>query len=126
MSKTKFQSVEEYIATQPEDKQAALERLRQLIRRIAPQAEEGISYQMPMYKYHGMLVGFAAHTNHCSFTTANATTLETFRDDLKGYKFSPSTVQFTPEKPLPDALLERIIRRRMAENENRVLAKKRK
>jgi uncharacterized protein YdhG (YjbR/CyaY superfamily) len=126
MSKTNFQSVEEYIATQPEDKQAALEHLRQLIRSVAPQAEEGISYQMPMYKYHGMLVGFAAHTNHCSFTTANATTLETFRDDLKGYKFSPSTVQFTPEKPLPDALLERIIRLRMAENEKRSLAKKRR
>lgn len=116
--------MDEYIAAQTEDKRRALEQLRQLIRSIVPQAEEGISYQIPMFKYHGALVGFAAHTNHCSFTTANATTLETFRAALKGFKFSPSTVQFSPEKPLPDELLKRIIRQRVIENERRAAKKK--
>ena len=124
MATTDFRSVDAYIAAQKEDKQPVLEHIRQVIRRIVPQAEETISYQIPMYKYHGMLVGFAAHTNHCSFTTANATTLEMFREALNGYKFSPSTVQFSPEKPLPDELLERIIRQRVAENESRAAAKK--
>lgn len=124
MATTDFRSVDAYIAAQKEDKQPVLEHIRQIIHRIVPQAEETISYQIPMYKYHGMLVGFAAHTNHCSFTTANATTLEMFREALKGYKFSPSTVQFSPENPLPDELLERIIRQRVAENESRAAAKK--
>lgn len=121
MAKTDFKSIDEYLAAQTEDKRAALEHLRQLIRSIVPQAEEGISYQIPMFKYHGSLVGFAAHTNHCSFTTANATTLERFREALKGYKFSPSTVQFSPEKPLPDDLIRTIVQARVRENEEKRL-----
>lgn len=124
MAKTDFKSIDEYIAAQSGDKKAALERLRQLIRSIVPQAEESISYQIPMFQYHGALVGFAAHTNHCSFTTANATTLERFREDLKNFKFSPSTVQFSPEKPLPDELIRKIVQARVAENENKSAAKK--
>lgn len=126
MAKIDFKSVDEYIALQSADQQAALEHLRHIIKTVAPQAEEVISYQIPMYKYKGMLVGFAAHQNHCSFTAANATTLETFRKDLNGFKFSPSTVQFSPEKPLSDALIERIIRQRMKENEVRDADKKKK
>jgi uncharacterized protein YdhG (YjbR/CyaY superfamily) len=114
-----IKTVNDYISLFPEDKQRAMEHLRQLIKTIIPQAEECISYQIPMYKYHGMLVGFAAYAHHCSFTAANAHTLETFRADLKGFKFSPSTVQFTPENPLPDALIERIVRAKIKENEEK-------
>lgn len=117
MAKTDFKSVDEYLAAQTEDKRAALEHLRQLIRSIVPQAEEGISYQIPMFKFHGALAGFAAHTNHCSFTTANATTLEKFREELKCFKCSPSTVQFSPENPLPDDLIRKIVLLRVKENE---------
>lgn len=124
MAKTDFKSIDEYIAAQAEDKRLALEHLRQLIRSIVPEAEEGISYQIPMFKYRGALVGFAAHTNHCSFTTANATTLEKFREELKGFQFSPSTVQFSPEKPLPDDLVRQIVLLRVKENEAKRAGKK--
>lgn len=126
MEKINFKTVDEYIAMQPEDKQEALEHLRQLIRTLVPQAEEGISYQIPMYKYHGMLCGFAGFKNHCSFTTANGKTLSLFQEDLKGFKFSPSIIHFQPNKPIPEELLERIILQRVAENEQKAAEKKRK
>ncbi len=116
MAKTDYQSVDEYIRAQSADKQKVLKNLRKLIKITAPQAEELISYQIPMYKQDGMLVGFAAHKVHCSFTTANATTLAKFKEELKGFKFSISTVQFLPDKPIPNALLKQIIETRIKEN----------
>ena len=125
MAKTDHKSVDEYIAVQAADKQAALEELRQFIRsQIPPTAQEGISYQLPMYKYHGSLVGFACFTKHYSFITANASTLEQFRADLKDYKFSPSAIQLPYGKPLPTELLARIIQQRIVENEGLATKKK--
>lgn len=118
MAKTDYKSVDEYIALQAPEKQEALEELRQFIRSQVPTtAQEIISYQVPMYKYQGSLVGFACFARHYSFITANASTLEKFREDLKGYKFSPSAIQLPFGKPLPVELLGRIIRQRVAENE---------
>ena len=125
MAKTEYQSVDEYIASQDPDKQSALEELRQLIRSLLPTAAtEVISYQIPMYKYLGSLCGFSGYTKHYSFTTANASTLELFREDLKGYKFSPSAIQLPYGKPLPVELLTRIIQKRIAENEGLAAQKK--
>lgn len=125
MAKTDYQSVDEYIALQAQEKQAALEELRQLIRSLLPTAAtEVISYQIPMYKYLGSLCGFSCYAKHYSFTTANASTLELFREDLKGFKFSPSAIQIPYGKPLPVELLTRIIQKRIAENESLAAAKK--
>lgn len=125
MAKTDFQSVDEYIALQAPEKQAELEELRQLIRSQLPNgATEGISYQIPMYKYLGSLCGFSAYTKHYSFTTANGSNLELFRAELKDYKFSPSAIQIPYGKPLPVELLTRIIQKRIAENEALAAAKK--
>lgn len=119
MAKTDYQSVDEYIASQDTDKQASLEELRQLIRSLLPtSATEVISYQIPMYKYQGSsLCGFSCYAKHYSFTTANASTLGLFQEDLKGYKSSPSAIQLSYGKPLPMELLTRIIQKRIAENE---------
>lgn len=125
MAKTDYKSVDEYIAMQATDKQEALEELRQFIRsQIPPAAQEVISYQMPMYKYQGSLVGFACFAKHYSFITANASTLEQFRAELKDYKFSPSAIQLPYGKPLPEELLTRIIQKRITENEALAAAKK--
>ncbi|MDX2071426.1 MAG: DUF1801 domain-containing protein [Haliscomenobacter sp.] len=127
MAKTNYQSVDEYIGMQAVDQQAALEELRQFIRsQIPPTAQEGISYQIPMYKYQGSLVGFASYEKHYSFVTANASTLEQFRAELKGYKFSPSAIQLPYGKPLPTELLGRIIQQRIVENEGLATKKKQK
>ncbi|MBK9488452.1 MAG: DUF1801 domain-containing protein [Haliscomenobacter sp.] len=118
MAKTDYKSVDEYIALQAADKQAALETLRQFIRSHIPAtAQEVISYQMPMYKGTGQLGGFMCFAKHYSFITANASTLEQFRAELKDYKFSPSAIQLPYGKPLPSELLGRIIQQRIVENE---------
>jgi uncharacterized protein YdhG (YjbR/CyaY superfamily) len=112
-----FKTMDEYIALQSEVNQMALEHIRQIVRDIVPEAEECISYQIPMFKYKGMLVGFAAFQNHCSFVAGNGSTVEKFKDELKGYTFAKSVIHFTPEKPLSDVFIERFVRFRVQENE---------
>ena len=111
-------NVDEYLATVPEDARATLALVRKTIKAAAPQADEVISYQMPMYKQHGMVVGFAAFKNHCSlFPGAKA--VATYKDELKGYKTSKGTIQFPIGKPLPAALVKKIVKSCVAENEER-------
>jgi uncharacterized protein YdhG (YjbR/CyaY superfamily) len=112
-----FKTMDDYIALQSEVNQMALEHIRQIVRDIVPEAEECISYQIPMFKYKGMLVGFAAFQNHCSFVAGNGSTVEHFKDELKGYTFAKSVIHFTPDKPLSDDFIERFIRFRVQENE---------
>src|SRR5579871_4408138 len=108
-------NVDEYLTRieWPEAK-AALEHLRSLICQEAPKAEECISYGIPSYKLNGYLVGFAAFKNHCSFYPGH--TVRDFSNELKGYKLAKGTIQFTPDKPLPDDLVCSIIRARIAES----------
>jgi len=109
-------SVDDYLAALPEDARVTLEKIRRTIRAAAPKATEVISYQMPMYKQHGMLVGFAAFKDHCSlFPGANPVAI--FKDELKAYKTSKGTIQFPIGKPLPAALVKKIVKARIAENE---------
>jgi uncharacterized protein YdhG (YjbR/CyaY superfamily) len=81
---------------------------------------------MPAFKYHGMLVYFAAFKNHCSLFAANATLIEEMYPELKTYKTSKGTIQFTPEKPLPVALIQKIVLARMKQNEEKAATKKKK
>jgi uncharacterized protein YdhG (YjbR/CyaY superfamily) len=96
-----FKTMDEYIALQTEAHQLALEHIRQIVRDIVPDAEEC----------------FAAFQNHCSFVAGNGSTVEKFKDELKGYTFAKSVIHFTPEKPLPDEFIERFVRLRVQENE---------
>ena len=124
--KIPIKNIDDYLLNIPENQRIALEEVRQIIRDTAPTAEEVISYGMPAFKYHGMLVYFAAFKNHCSLFAANATMIEDLHPELKAYKTSKGTIQFTPEKPLPAALVQKIILIRMKENEEKALAKKKK
>jgi uncharacterized protein YdhG (YjbR/CyaY superfamily) len=119
-------NIDEYLFDIPENQRLALEELRQIIRETAPNAEEVISYGMPAFKYHGMLVYFAAFKNHCSLFAANATMIEDLYPEIKDYKTSKGTIQFTPEKPLPFALVQKIVLLRMKENEEKAKVAKRK
>jgi uncharacterized protein YdhG (YjbR/CyaY superfamily) len=124
IDKIPVKNIDEYLLNIPENQRLALETLRQIIRETAPKAEEVISYGMPAFKYHGMLVYFAAFKNHCSLFAANATMIEDIYPELKMYKTSKGTIQFTPEKPLPVALIQKIVLLRMKENEGKVAAKR--
>ena len=110
------EGVDNYIANLPLEQQIALERVRQIIKNTGPEAVEFISYKMPAYHCHGMIGGFAAFKNHCSFFPWNAKTIEDFATELKDFKTSAGTIQFTPEKPIPEALLQKILRYRVADN----------
>jgi uncharacterized protein YdhG (YjbR/CyaY superfamily) len=116
------QTVDDYLAALPEQARATLEKLRKAVKAAAPQATEVISYQMPMYKHHGMLVGFAAFKDHCSFFPGSSP-VAAHKDELKAYKTSKGTIRFPIDKPLPAALVKKLVRTRIAENEKRAAEK---
>ncbi len=113
------EAVDQYLAQLPEDQRAALEKLRQTIKKLVPEVEEFISYKMPAYRYHGMLCGFAAFKKHCSYFPWDSKTVEDFTTELKDFKTSAGTIQFTPEKPIPDTLLKKILQARVKANTNK-------
>lgn len=109
--------IDEYLAQKPDDVRAALENLRKTIKAAAPMATEVISYQIPAYKHHGLLVGFAASTAHCTFHIMSVAVTNAHSDELKGYKLGKASIQFSADKPLPAALVKKLVKARIAENE---------
>ena len=109
-------TVDEYLMALPEDQQDALEKIRQAIKSAAPKAEEVISYQIPTYKLNGPLVHFAAFKNHLSLVVVSKSIAETFAKELAPFKSSGRTIHFTPEKPIPAALVKKIVKERVREN----------
>ena len=111
--------IDEYLAGVPEPARSTLNKIRAAIRSAAPaEATEIISYRMPAFKYKGVLVWFAAFTNHCSFFPT-ATVIEEFKNELKAYSISKGTIQFPTDKPLPVALVKRMVKMRVAQNESK-------
>ncbi|GEO07033.1 hypothetical protein AAE02nite_46970 [Adhaeribacter aerolatus] len=115
--------VDSYLQAVPENVRLALANLRATIKAAAPQAEESISYMMPGYKYLGPLVYFAALKNHLALYGATKNMLELFKTELRPYKISGTAIHFTPEQPLPDSLIQKIVTARIRENEERKAAK---
>ena len=113
----KFASVAAYLRAVPPAPRAALQKLRKTIKAAAPAATEVISYGIPGYKHHGMLVYFAAFKNHCSLFGVGATLMKTHQKALAPYKMSKGTIQFTVDKPLPTALVRKLVKARVAQNE---------
>ena len=116
--------IDEYLSTLPVDVREMLQKLRTTIKSAAPKAEEVISYAMPAFWYHGPLVYFSAFKNHCSFFPANSSLIANMDKELKPYKTAKGTIQFTVERPLPAALVKKIVKARMQENIERENAKK--
>jgi uncharacterized protein YdhG (YjbR/CyaY superfamily) len=113
-------NVDEYLAAVPNEVRPVLEKLRKAIRSAAPKAEEGISFQIPMFKYHRPLVFFAAFRNHCSFYVVSKPILEVFTSELKPWDTSGTTIHFSAKNPLPASLVKKIVKARIEENEARV------
>jgi uncharacterized protein YdhG (YjbR/CyaY superfamily) len=120
MAKTDFQSVEEYIATQPEASQPVLQRVRSAIRKAIPAAEEAISYQIPAYKLNGRAVlYFAGWKRHFSLYPVTDPLLAAFSDELARYEISKGTIRFPLSEPVPAKLIERIAKFRLKEASER-------
>ena len=112
-------TVNEYLAGVPEPARTTLNKVRAVIRSVAPTgATESISYGIPTFKYKGMLASFAAFSDHCSLFPGAGPTIE-FKDELKNFQTSKGTIRFAPNKPLPAALLKRLVKARIAENERK-------
>ena len=114
--KTKAKTIDEYLAALSDCQRAALEKLRKTIRAAVPQAEECISYQLPAFRQNGMLVAFGATAHHCAFYPMSSTTVEAHKDELKEFDTSKATIRFQPDKPLPVALVRKLVKARLAEN----------
>jgi uncharacterized protein YdhG (YjbR/CyaY superfamily) len=110
-----FKNIDEYISLFPKETQALLKQMRTTIKEVAPDAEEAIKYQLPTFVLYGNLVHFAAFKNHIGFYPA-PTGIEEFKKELSAYKTSKGAVQFPLDKPLPLALIRRIVKFRVAEN----------
>ena len=111
---TKPKTHDDYLAAVTEEKRGALQKLRRAIKAAAPKAEECISYQIPAFRLNRkFLVAYGAATNHCAFYPGS--TVNALKDELKGYNTSKGTIRFPADKPLPTALVRKLVRLRIEE-----------
>jgi len=109
-------SIDEYLAAVSDEQRAALEKIRKAVRAAAPGAQECISYGLPAFRLDGKgLAAFGAAAGHCSFFPMSGKTVATLAKDLEGYDTSKGTIRFPPGKPLPAALVKKLVEARIAE-----------
>ena len=120
-------NIDEYLAGVPEPARTTLQKVRAAIRSaVPPEAAEAISYRIPTFKYKGGLVAFAAFSHHCSFFPMSYAVIGAFRSDLKAFEVSKGTIRFPLDKPLPAALVKKMVKARIAENERKHERKKKR
>jgi len=123
MNSIPVRNVDEYIVLQPEAFRSTLEKLRTIIKSAAPKAEEVISYHIPSFKFNVMLVGIGANKKYCSFYVMSPSLVKEMKEELKDVIVSGATIHFPPGKPLPVALIKKIVKARMMENKVRAALK---
>jgi uncharacterized protein YdhG (YjbR/CyaY superfamily) len=120
MKKKVPKTVEEYLESVPQPARTTLEKVRAVIRSAAPKGTtEIISYGIPTFHYKRGLVAYAAFKDHCSFFPLGSKALDEFKDELKQYRVSKGTLHFSLDKPLPAALIKKIVRARIGQNGER-------
>lgn len=109
-------TVDSYLAGLPDEKRAALAKVRKTIQAAAPKAEECISYGLPAFRLNGKAVAaFGATAKHCSFFPMSGTIVAAFQKELEGFETSKGTIRFQPAKPLPARLIRKLVKARIAE-----------
>lgn len=112
--------VDEYLERIPEPARGTLNKVRAAIRSAAPpETTEAISYRIPTFKYKGNLVAFAAFSDHCSFFPMSLAIMAAFKNELKAFDTSKGTIRFPLDKPLPAALVKKMVKARVAERERK-------
>jgi len=112
-------TIDQYLVGVPEPARSTLNNIRAAIRSaVPPEATETISYRIPAFEYNGVLVWFAAFSNHCSFFPT-ASVIAAFKNELKGFSVSKGTIHFPTDKPLPAALVKKMVKARVAQNESK-------
>ncbi|MFN8594585.1 MAG: DUF1801 domain-containing protein [Anaerolineae bacterium] len=123
MKNTAPKNIDEYIAACEPKVQPILEKIRAIVRREAPEAEEAIGYQMPTFKLNGNLVHFAAFKHHIGFYPTPSGT-EKFHKEIASYKAAKGSIQFPLDQPIPYDLITKIVKFRVKENRAKAPAKK--
>ena len=116
--KLKFQTVDEYIMQFPVEVRDTLQKFRVVIKEAAPEAKETISYQMPAFSLNGTLVCFAAWKNHIGFYPTSSG-MNAFKEEISQYKGTKSSIHFPLTKPLPNELISKIVKFKVAENKKK-------
>ncbi|WP_257657072.1 iron chaperone [Parapedobacter lycopersici] len=120
MAKTDYQTIDEYYGAFSGEALARMQTIRKIIHETVPDAAESISYQIPCFKYHGYLIYYCAFPKHVSISHPYSEAFwEHFKADLAGYKTSKSVIQIPTDKPLPEALIRKIVAFRKKENEEK-------
>jgi uncharacterized protein YdhG (YjbR/CyaY superfamily) len=118
-------TIDAYLSTVPEPARTTLNKIRAAIRAAAPkQATEAITYGIPTFKYKGSLVAFAAFSKHCSFFPMSGSVIEKFKNQLEPFHTSKGTLRFPVDKPLSPTLVRKMVKVRIAQNEQRQKDKK--
>ena len=105
-----------YLEALPQDERDILQKLRRTIKSAAPESKERIAYKIVVFSLNRDLVGFASQKNHCSFYTMSPKLVKSMNKKLQSYKVSGATIHFTPEKPLPESLVKKIVQARVKES----------
>lgn len=115
---TRSPEIDTFLKSLPQDMRKALEGLRAAIAAAAPEAVEAFGYGVPAFKYRGRpLVSFGAGKNHCAFYVQSPAVMDAHQDELQSYDTAKGTVRFTPDKPLPGALVTKLVKARIAETD---------
>ena len=119
----KIKSPDEFVEKQPEEYRPHIEQLRKIIKATIPVAEETISFQVIVYKYHYLLVGIGTKKGNCSFYIMDSNIIKNYEEELKDYKFTESTIYFPINKELPNDLIRELVLEKIIENEQRADSK---
>jgi uncharacterized protein YdhG (YjbR/CyaY superfamily) len=112
-------TIDEYLASVNANHRDALQKIREAIHAVAPNAEECISYGIPAFRLNGRsLVFFGAWANHCALYPGSSATLKEFRNELRDFQTSKGTLRFSPDNPLPVALVKKLVKARVAQIDN--------
>jgi uncharacterized protein YdhG (YjbR/CyaY superfamily) len=126
-AKKKPETIDDYLANVKPGHRKTLQKLRQTIQTAMPTAEECISYGIPAFRVNRrLLVFFGAWANHCALYPGSAATLKNFRNELRNFQTSKGTIRFSPDKPMPVALVKKLLKARIAESNARANKNRRK
>ncbi len=120
MKRSAAKNVDEYLAAVPQPARTTLNTIRAMIRSaVPPETTEAITYGIPTFKYKGSLLAFAAFKNHCSLFPMSLAVIDTFKNELKPFLASKGTIRYPLDKPLPSALVKKLVKARIAEKDRK-------
>lgn len=121
--KKQILNADDYFSSLPDEQRKPLEKLRQLIKAAAPDAEEGLTYQTPAYRLNGLLVGIASAKTHSGFYVMSEPVMKMFKSELKAFDTAKTSIRFPLNQSIPEELIKKIVKARLKENQEKAALK---